>query len=105
MKIESSNHPRYINHTRISKGNGTWCILAQPLAQAEESRSSERVSRSGEPPSPRRGLEKRNSGAVTHSRLGETSSPERDVLSLKVGAHRLSDSSRRQTWASTANLA
>jgi len=63
------------------------------------------VSHSGELPSPRRGLEKRNSGAVTHSRLGETSSPERDVLSLKAGARRLSDSLRRQKWASAANLA
>jgi len=76
-------------------GNRTWCILAQPLAQAEGSHSGERISRSGEPPSPRRGLKKRNSGAVTHSRLGETSSPERHVLSLKAGAHRLSDNSRR----------
>jgi len=40
-----------------------------------------------------------------HSRLGETSSPERDVLSLKAGAHRLSDSSRRQKGANAANLA
>ncbi|QCD89858.1 hypothetical protein DEO72_LG4g808 [Vigna unguiculata] len=40
-----------------------------------------------------------------HSRLGETSSPERDVLSLKVGAPRLSDSSCRQRWANTADLA
>jgi len=33
------------------------CTLAQPLAQAEESLSSERVSRSSELSSPRRGLE------------------------------------------------
>ena len=103
--LSRSNHPKYINHTRISKGNRTWCILVQPLAQAEESRWGERVSRSSDPPSPRRGLEKRNSGAVTHSRLGETSSPEWDVPSLKAGDHRLSDSLHRQKWTSTTNLA
>jgi len=39
--LSRSNHPKYINHTRIGKGNRTWCILAQPLAQAEGSRSGE----------------------------------------------------------------
>jgi len=64
-----------------------------------------RGSHSGKPSSPRRGPEKGTFGAVTHSRLGETSSPERDVLSLKTGARRLSDSSRRQDGQVTAGLA
>jgi len=67
------------------------------LAQAEKSLSGERVSRLGEPPSSRRGLEKRGKLASASSRLGETSSPERDGLSLKTGTRRLSDSSR-STW-------
>jgi len=53
--------------------------------------------RLGELSSPRRELEKWNSGVVALSRLGETSPPERDGLSLKTGARRLSDSSRN-TW-------
>ncbi|QCD87019.1 hypothetical protein DEO72_LG3g1550 [Vigna unguiculata] len=44
--------------------------------------------------SPRRELEKWGIVACAFSRLGETSSPERDRLSLKTRAHRLSDNSR-----------
>jgi len=39
------------------------------------------------------------------SRLGETSSPERDCSSLKTKARRLSDSSRRKPGRASANLA
>ncbi|QCE07339.1 hypothetical protein DEO72_LG9g2358 [Vigna unguiculata] len=78
------------------------CILAQPLAQAERSRSGERVSRSGELLSPRQKLEK---WETAFSRLGEASSPERDRLSLKTGARRLSDSSRNQPGRVAANHA
>jgi len=70
--------------------NRTWCILVQLLTQAEESRSSEL-------PSLRRELNRWNNGVVALSHLGETSSLERDGLSLKTGACRLSDSSRN-TW-------
>jgi len=49
--------------------------------------------RSGRKVSLRRGLEKRGTVACASSRLGETSSPERDGLSLKIGVRRLSDSS------------
>jgi len=44
-------------------------------------------------PFARRGLEKRGTVACASPRLGDTSSPERDGLSLKTGARRLSDSS------------
>jgi len=43
--------------------------------------------------------------AFVFSRLSETSSPERDRLSLKIGARRLSDSSRRQPGRVAVNLA
>ncbi|QCE03926.1 hypothetical protein DEO72_LG8g1958 [Vigna unguiculata] len=44
-------------------------------------------------------------GAFTFSRLGETSSPERDELSLKIGARRLSDSSCKFQGATSGALA
>ncbi|QCD94499.1 hypothetical protein DEO72_LG5g2583 [Vigna unguiculata] len=71
--------------------NTTWAHSRPVLAQARGS------SHSGELLLPRRELEKWNSGAVMFSRLGETSSPERDGLSLKTRACCLSDSSRN-TW-------
>jgi len=81
------------------------CILAQLLAQAERSRSGERVSRSSELLSPGRELEKWGTVACMFSRLGKTSSPERDRLLLKTGPRRLSDSSRKQPGRVAANLA
>jgi len=82
LNMWPSSKNREVNKTR------THSRLA--LAQVEGSRS-------GELPSPRRELEKGNNGVVALSRLGETSSPERDGLSLKIGARRLSDSSCN-TW-------
>jgi len=66
--------------------NRSWAHARPDLAQAERPRLGELLS-------PRRELEKRNNGAVAFSRLGETSSLERDGFSLKTGACRLSDSS------------
>ena len=99
------NQSKHMTNIQKPRNHRTNALLAQLLAQAEGSRSGERASRSGELLSPRQGLEKRNNGIVTHSRLGETSSPKRDVLSLKTRACRLSDSSRRQSGRDTANLA
>jgi len=70
----------------------------QLLAQAERSRSGELLS-------PRRELEQSEIVTYAFSRLSETSSPERDRLSLKTGARRLSDSSRNQHGRVAANLA
>jgi len=61
------------------------------------------VSRSGKLLSPKRGFEKRGTVACASSRLGETFSPKRDGLSLKIGARRLSDSSRN-TWVGLLSL-
>jgi len=43
--------------------------------------------------------------AYAFSRLGETSSPERDKLSLKTGARHLSDNSHKQHGRVATNLA
>jgi len=42
--------------------------------------------------------------AFVFSRIGETSSLEQDGLSLKIGAHHLSDSSCNSSWARLACL-
>jgi len=71
-----------------NRGKNRTCVHSRPvLAQAERPRSGELLS-------PRRELEKWNSGVVAFSRLGETSSPEWDGFLLKTGARRLSDNSR-----------
>ena len=58
------------------------------------SRSGRRVSLRRERSLAQARARRRNIGVVAFSRLGKTSSPERDVLSLKTGARRLSGSSR-----------
>ncbi|QCD96604.1 hypothetical protein DEO72_LG6g1310 [Vigna unguiculata] len=68
------------------------------LAQAE-------MPCSGELLLPRRELEKREQWLSAISRLGETSSPERDGLSLKIGARSLSDSLSRKLGQVAADLA
>ncbi|QCE10186.1 hypothetical protein DEO72_LG10g1412 [Vigna unguiculata] len=74
------------------------------LTQARSPRSSERGSLAQV--SPFRLGESSSSGIVasTISRLGETSSPERDYLSLKTKACHLSDNSSRNPRRAYASL-
>jgi len=84
-------------HPRTKKKTEQEHILAQFSLRLKGLAQARWFSHSRELLSPRRELEKWNSGVVAFSRLGETSSPERDGFSLKTGARRLSDSSRN-TW-------
>jgi len=70
--------------------------LVQPLAKAEGSPSGERDSRSGKLPSPRRELDNLEQWPFALARLGEISSLERGILSLKKRMARLSDNSRKR---------
>jgi len=58
MFKQTQNTQQYKKHTEAAAKTEPARSLAQPLAQAEEPRSSESISRSGELPSPRRGLKK-----------------------------------------------
>jgi len=66
-------------------------ILAQPFAQAEGSRSGERDSCSGELSLPRQELKNLEQGANAIARLGELSSPEKGIHSLKTRTTCLSE--------------
>ena len=68
-------------------------FLHQSRSSWKHSLRQERFSRSSEPFSPRRELKQWNNEVFAFSRLGETSSPERDDFSLKIRARRLSDNS------------
>ena len=76
------------------------CTLAQLFAQVEGSHSGERDSRSGELRSPRRELDISGTGPNALARLGELSSPERGILSLKNQDHSLERQLAQQVWAS-----
>jgi len=79
--------------------------LAQPLAQAEGSCSGERDFRLGELSSPRRELDNLEQWPLALACLGEISSSERGILSLKTRMARLSDNSRRRLGRASTSLA
>jgi len=82
---------------RTDKETEPGCILAQFSLRLKGLAQARGFSCSVELLSPRRELEKGNNDDVAFFRLGETSSPKRDGLSLKTGARSLSDSSHN-TW-------
>jgi len=84
----------YVKHPTIEKEIEQSHILAQFSLRRKGLAQARGFPCSGELPSPRRELKQWNNGIGALSRLGETSTPERDGLSLKTGSRRLRDSSR-----------
>jgi len=94
------NHSQHMTNIKKQRNHITNALLAKPLAQAEGPHSGERILSLRRAHFALARARKGKQWHSTHSRLGETPSPERDTPSLETRFGLLSDNSRKRTWAS-----